>query len=282
MQTLAGHVHVKPGVFPPGMPVEIEVSVVNSATYVKDYYYESGTLSSVQPDATETTKLLGMLKRSLWKRSAITPYEVIENGDGSIIGQLVGNGRLFTFATMPTQNIEICLEPDINIPIDETMYPVKDFVIATGSVLSVPLGVEITFRGGQYCGYVSPFLSASFLPVLRQNVTLLERTFLDVVSSTGEYITESTDQSSPTNVFAGHEGEVNINEMNVMLTETLSDNIEATNLIRENDAIESDLIVTLTETLSDADDYHTGVPNSVTKLSAIRILTSFLIFWILM
>lgn len=73
--------------------------------------------------------------------------------------------------------------------------------------------------------------------------------------------------------------------MNVILTETLTeyyvpDNIEATNLIRENEAIESDFLVTLTETLSE--DYPTGVLNSVTKLSAIRILTSFLIFWILM
>ena len=70
-------------------------------------------------------------------------------------------------------NVTICLDVDNSIPQDETTFPVVDFCTVSGSTLSVPLQLETTLTGTQYCGVVSPFQTATFIPVRRTTANIV-------------------------------------------------------------------------------------------------------------
>lgn len=152
-----GGVEIVPGTFPNGTSVSIDVQFVSSASYVNE--------------------AANLLKRDMGldnKRAASTfgAYEVVKNGDGSVIGQIVGNGKSFSFGTMPESGIKICLDVDPNISQDNSKYPKLDFAKSIDSSLDVPLGITVTLVGAQYCGTVPAFKTGIFVPVIRKEVTL--------------------------------------------------------------------------------------------------------------
>ena len=89
---------------------------------------------------------------------------------------MVGNGKKFTFSTAATSKVSICLDLDSNIAQDAITYPIRDFVLVSGTTLGVPLKVNVTKSGTQYCGSVDPFTSATFMPVLRKDVSIIQTT----------------------------------------------------------------------------------------------------------
>ena len=120
------------------------------------------------------------------KRTTIdTSYAVVKNGDGSVIGQMVGNAKKFSFSKAAKGKILVCLDLDSNIGQDAVAYPIRDFVLVNGKSLGVPLNVNVTKLGKRYCGRVDPFLSGTFLPVLRKNVALVQPTTTTTTTSGG-------------------------------------------------------------------------------------------------
>jgi hypothetical protein len=165
-----GGIKIKPGVFPPGESVSIEVSYISVATFIN---------TNITISANSTTPA----KRAV---NSIGQYEVVKNGDGSVIGQIVGNGKKYTFGVMPISAIEVCLDLDNAIPQDKAKYPVMDMVRSVDNTLGFPMGVNITLSGAQYCGYVAPFLTATYIPVLRNEVKLANIPVQDLTGGTAD------------------------------------------------------------------------------------------------
>jgi hypothetical protein len=163
-----GGVSIPAGTFPNGTAVAINVNLVSAASFIGN---RASNSRSLQRNAV-----------------AASVYEVVRNGNDQVIGQLVGNGRQFTFDVTPIANVSICLEIDPSISQDTTKYATLDFAPSVNGVLGVPLGGSVSLQGTQYCGNVQPFTSGTFVPVLRNNATLVQR----VVSSSSSSVVGSS------------------------------------------------------------------------------------------
>jgi hypothetical protein len=151
-KTTCSGLTLESGTFPNGTSVDVEVSLVSAASYIAE---GSQTL--------------------LQKRDVnITEYEVVKNGDGSIIGQIVGNGKQFTFEVAAIEDVNVCLDVDLNISQNNEMYTVKDFVESIDDKLGVPMQVTVVVTGDQYCANVPPFTTGTFVPVLRKDVVITQ------------------------------------------------------------------------------------------------------------
>jgi hypothetical protein len=176
-----GGLTIPPGTFPNGTAVAINVNLVSAASFVGS---RPGNSRSIQRNAV-----------------AASVYEVVRNGDDQVIGQLVGNGRQFTFDVTPIANVSLCLDVDPSITQDTAKYSNLDFAPSVNGVLGVPLGRSVSLQGTQYCGSVLPFTSGTFVPILRNNATLIQRAIASsaVASSTAAVPgSSSSGAASPT------------------------------------------------------------------------------------
>lgn len=119
----------------------------------------------------------GLQKRN----SNYTEYEVVMNGDGSIIGQLVGIAKYFAFngkSLVPSvTHVNICLDIEPTIPQNPEKYPIKDLVKRKSGIFDSPLQVNVREIGGQYCADVPKFDTAEFAPILRKDVQIIGRDY---------------------------------------------------------------------------------------------------------
>jgi hypothetical protein len=91
------------------------VVVISSANFVGG---SSGAL---------TKRMVNVRQNHLVKRAAAGVYDVVKNGDGSVIGQIVGNALGFEFTVAATGQVSVCLPIDTSITQNTADYPNLDF-----------------------------------------------------------------------------------------------------------------------------------------------------------
>lgn len=107
-----------------------------------------------------------------WSKTEIT-RKLSNFTNVSVIGQIIGDGRTYSFSTSSSGNMTICLDLDPSIPQDTSTYANLDFVTSTGTSLSLPLQVNVTISGTQYCATVPAFQSSTFVPIIRNNAIII-------------------------------------------------------------------------------------------------------------
>jgi hypothetical protein len=92
-----------------------KVVVVSSANFVG----ESNTVL--------TKRMVHVRHKHLVKRDAASVHDVVKNGDGSVIGQIVGNALGFEFNVASNGLVSVCLPIDTSITQNTADYPILDF-----------------------------------------------------------------------------------------------------------------------------------------------------------
>jgi hypothetical protein len=129
---------------------------------------ENGTdISSVTVSSVQDLSPIINTGASSRKRAALASaqYDVVENANGAIVGQLVGAGAALTSETNLSSSVLLCLEIDFDIDLDNTSYPEPDIGMLEGEVV-IPQGISIVIQDGTHiCGNVSA--EGVYFPIYR-------------------------------------------------------------------------------------------------------------------
>jgi hypothetical protein len=101
--------------------------------------------------------------------SPLLPYEVVTNGLGQLVGQLISSG--VSLVLPPNVTVNICITVDQGIPRDpESLYPTPDFAVYNGTAVTwTPLNITVVVVGNytQVCGDLTS--SGTYYAILRRD-----------------------------------------------------------------------------------------------------------------
>eukprot|EP01086_Lenisia_limosa_P017979 TRINITY_DN951_c0_g1_i1.p1 TRINITY_DN951_c0_g1~~TRINITY_DN951_c0_g1_i1.p1 ORF type:complete len:723 (-),score=251.92 TRINITY_DN951_c0_g1_i1:242-2224(-) len=108
------------------------------------------------------------------RRRGAGVYAIIKDGEGTLVGQLYGDGLEIESSVAPTADFQVCLKPDTSIPTDAA-YVIKDFSKGDANDKpGAPLGLTITIDGDKWCADVDSM--GLYFPILRLDEFVPEET----------------------------------------------------------------------------------------------------------